>query len=139
MAYWLTSPQTISAYRAGIVHTAQIAWHLTSEYRWEVVASCPAFGTVAESADDAFEALCLVREQLEPYGWRLGVAGAQVDVWPSGQGRDQGGGRVAYRQGSPDLVEVFQPVDPETVTTVARQLEAAEIHYGGQMRATPRT
>src|SRR5690606_8616705 len=80
-------------------------------------------------ADDAFEALCLVREELEPYGWRIGVAGAQADVWPSGMARDQGGGQRAYRVTAEqvgELVGTFEPVPPATVVTVARQRAEAD-------------
>ena len=134
---WLTSPQLIRAARENIDHDATIEWHLTEDYRWAVSVVCTAFGTAEAQADDAFEALCLVREQLEPYGWRIGVAGSQRDVWPSGMARDQGGGKVAYRFESPDIVEVFEPVAPETVTTVSQQQAAAEAHYGGKMRTGP--
>lgn len=75
-------------------------------------------------ADDAFEALCRIRDELEPSGWRIGVAGAQRDVWPSGMSRDQGGGLVAYRMtagGAAGIVDTFEPVDPVTVTTIAEQ------------------
>lgn len=53
-----------------------------------------------------------------------GVVGAQADVWPSGMARDQGGGLRAVRVGEDrvgDLVDVFAPADPDTVTTVAAQ------------------
>lgn len=96
------------------------------------------FEAVEVHADDAFEALCLVREQLEPLGWRLGVAGAQVDVWPSGMARDQGGGLRAYRVTGGQvggLVDTFEPVDPATVTTVAKQQAAIERSFGAPMRA----
>ncbi|WP_232333730.1 hypothetical protein [Agromyces laixinhei] len=139
LPYWLTSPQLLRVSRESIVHDATIEWQLIEDYRWAVSIVCPAFGTAEARANDAFEALCLVREQLEPYGWRIGLAGSQVDVWPSGMARDQGGGLVAYRFDAPDLVEVFQPVDPETVTTVTEQQAAAEVHYGGRMREMPNT
>ena len=64
--------------------------------------------------------------------WRIGVAGAQADVWPSGMARDQGGGLRAYRMSSEqvgDLVDTFEPVDPATVTTVARQRAEADRLY----------
>ncbi len=138
MAPWLTSPQTIKVAREGIVDEAVVEWTLTEDYRWAVQITGPALGIIDAIADDAFEALCLVREQLEPHGWLIGVAGAQEDVWPSGMARDQGGGKVAYRFESPDVVEVFEPVDPQTVTTVAQQQAAAEMHYGGPMRDAPK-
>lgn len=134
MSHWLNSPQSIKVALDGQTHDATIEWNMTDDYRWAVTIASDEFHAVHEVADDAFEALCLARESLEPDGWLVGVAGAQVDVWPSGMARDQGGGKVAYRAGSPDLVEVFEPVDPATVTTVARQQAAAETHYGGRMR-----
>jgi hypothetical protein len=138
MAGWLTSPRSIHVSHDGTLHDATVQWDLLADYRWAVTINCPEFGTVHAEADDAFEALCVVREQLEPHGWRIGVAGAQVDVWPSGMARDQGGGKVAYRFGSPELVEVFASVDPATVTTVDVQEAAANAHYGGRMRAKPK-
>ena len=74
--------------------------------------------------NDAFEALCVIRGRLEPLGWRVGVAGAQVNVWPSGMARDQGGGLSAYRitaRGGEDVVDTFAPVDPATVAPLADQ------------------
>lgn len=82
------------------------------------------FDRVEAHADDAFEALCSVRKVLEPAGWRLGLAGAQPDVWPSGMCRDQGRGAVAYRmtpQQITDTVPTFEPADPATVVTVEEQ------------------
>ncbi|QNA94133.1 hypothetical protein G4G29_07000 [Microbacterium sp. Se63.02b] len=120
----MASPQSIRASRDGLVHEATVAWRLTDDHRWAVTISGRAFGTAEAVADDAFEALCIVREQLEPYGWRIGVAGAQVDVWPSGMARDQGGGLKVYRitaEHVEDLVDTFEPVDPSTATTVALQ------------------
>lgn len=91
---------------------------------WVVEIISAGFGTARADADDAFEALCIIREELEPFGWRIGVAGAQADVWPSGMARDQGGGLRAYRMTAErvgDLVDTFEPVDPETITTVTLQ------------------
>ncbi|MGW8482224.1 hypothetical protein ACWGJP_03755 [Microbacterium sp. NPDC055903] len=71
----------------------------------------------------------MVREELEPFGWRIGVAGAQADVWPSGMARDQGAGLKAYRitpEQVEKLVDTFEPVDPSTVTTVAVQRAETE-------------
>lgn len=65
-------------------------------------------------------------------GWRLELAGAQVDVWPSGMARDQGGGLRAYRwsnQQVEGLVDTFAPVDPATAATVDEQRLAADRIY----------
>lgn len=125
----LQSPQTIQVARDGIAREATVSWRLDESYSWVVEIRSVGFGTAEARADDAFEALCLIREELEPFGWRIGVAGAQMDVWPSGMARDQGGGLRAYRltsHGAADLVDTFEPVDPASVATVAEQRAAAE-------------
>lgn len=135
------SPQAIQLSKDGVVHVGSVTWQLTGDYRWTVSIACAAFDTVQALADDAFEALCLVREHLEPHGWRIGVVGAQLGVWPSGMARDQGGGKVAYRQEGGQvggLVDTFEPVDPSTVTTVAKQQADVERQHGGRMRASRR-
>ncbi|WP_223627540.1 hypothetical protein [Microbacterium sp. EST19A] len=127
----ITSPQTIQVSRDGVVHEATISWR-TEDRMWVVSIDSPAFAPVEERAFDAFEALCQVREKLEPEGWRIGVAGAQADVWPSGMARDQGGGLKAYRMTEEQvggLVDTFEPVDPATVTTVAEQRAEADRFY----------
>lgn len=119
----IQSPQSIRVARHGLEKHAVVAWHREGRY-WIVEITSSEFGTLRARESDAFKALCAVREQVEPLGWRVGVAGAQADVWPSGMGRDQGGGLTAYRtparQGE-KIVGTFQPVDPETTTTVAEQ------------------
>lgn len=119
----IASPQDITVSRAGASHPATVAWRRDGR-EYVVGIDSPAFDAVEERAADAFEALCRVRDRLEPDGWRIGVAGAQADVWPSGMARDQGGGLRAYRMTETqvgDLVDTFAPVDPASVTTVAEQ------------------
>ena len=136
-----TSPQQIRLSRDGTLHEATVSWWFDDdEYAVEIV--CDALGTSARSAyaSDAFEALCLLREELEPQGWRIGVAGARIDVWPSGMARDQGGGQVAYRwegRVPVDRVDTFAPADPATTVTVAEQQGAVETQAGAPMRAMP--
>lgn len=130
------APRTFRVSRDGVVHEATVSWRLEGAV-WIVTVESPELGSVEARADDAFEALCRVREQLEPAGWRLGVAGAQVDVWPSGMARDQGGGLRAYRltdKVAGPLVDTFEPVDPATVTTVADQQATAERFHGTRVR-----
>ena len=89
-----------------------------------VALTAAAIGEVEARETDAFEALCTVRGRIEPLGWRIGVAGAQVDVWPSGMARDQGGGLTSYRMtkaGAADIVDTFAPVELDTVVTLAEQ------------------
>ena len=120
--------RVIQVSRDGIVRDALVTWRF-ERTSWVVTIASAGFGTAEARADDAFEALCLIREELEPFGWSIGVAGAQADVWPSGMARDQGGGLRAYRltrEQVRDLVDTFEPVDPQTVTTVALQRAETE-------------
>ena len=117
----IASPQAIQVARDGLVRDASVAWRY-EQGTWVVEISSADFGTVEAREDDAFEALCRIRERLEPLGWRIGVAGAQADVWPSGMARDQGGGLSAYRMTAPGgVVDTFAPVDPSTVSALAEQ------------------
>jgi len=127
----ITSPQPITVGRDGVGHAATISWRHENR-RWVVAIDSPAFGSIEALANDAFEALGLVRDELEPDGWRIGVAGAQADVWPSGMARDQGGGLSACRMTEDrvgGIVDTFEPVDPATVTTVADQRAEADRLY----------
>lgn len=96
MSSMRTSPQAVRVAREGVVHDASLAWRHEQD-AWVVRIVSVVFDSIETRADDAFEALCFIRDVLEPGGWRIGVAGAQVDVWPSGMSRDQGGDLVAYR------------------------------------------
>ena len=122
------APAQIRVRRGEVESDAALAWRYEGG-AWIVTLTMDAGAQAFEaSADDAFEALCRVREQAEPDGWRVGVAGARHDVWPSGMARDQGGGLVAYRfcpAGVEGTVDTFAPVDPATATIVAVQRENA--------------
>jgi hypothetical protein len=86
------------------------------------------FGEKTGYGYDAFEALTKVRQQIEPDGWRVGLAGALPNVWPSGMARDMGSGLKAYvlvsgvRPKPEDLVDVFSAVSPAKAVDVATQL-----------------
>ncbi len=132
--------QSIEVLQAGAVHEAAISWWY-ADRKWSVRVESSEFDAIEKVADDAFEALCQVREQLEPKGWRLGMAGARADVWPSGMARDQGGGLQAYRlteQGAGELVDTFTPVDPATVTTLAEQKAETERLFDEMRRRSHR-
>jgi hypothetical protein len=119
----IQSPQNIRVSRGGLASDATVAWRY-DQGAWVVEITSPDFAPLEARENDAFEALCAIRDRIEPLGWRIGVAGAQLDVWPSGMARDQGGGLTAYRMteaGVTGVVDTFEPVDPATVTTVAEQ------------------
>ncbi|WP_285042124.1 hypothetical protein [Plantibacter sp. LMC-P-059a] len=140
MAAQLTSPQAIEVSLDGALHDASLSWRCVGHLDYVVNLSSAAFEPIEVHAEDAFEALCLIRETLEPQGWRIGVAGAQPGVWPSGMARDQGGGLVAYRltaAGVGGTVPTFEPVDPATVTTVRAQQAEAQRRLGGSVRHQP--
>lgn len=128
----IQSPQSIRIAREGEQAEAAIAWRY-EDRSWVVELKSPAFATVVARESDAFEALCTIRRQLEPNGWRIGVAGALPGVWPSGMARDQGGGLAVHRLEPGDLapyVDTFSPVDPADVTTVATQEAEADRVWG---------
>ena len=76
---------------------------------------------------DFFEALCRLREQLEPSRRVLVCYGASRNVWPSGMCRDMGTGLRAYRLTSgtqtsaEDLVDILATGPDVQPATVAEQ------------------
>ena len=94
----MTSDTTAIAMRRGdLTVRASLTWRREG-WRYAVTLSSDGFDPVEEVADDAFEALCRVRDHLEPRGWRIGVVGAQADVWPSGMARAWNGSITRTRQ-----------------------------------------
>ena len=123
----IVSPQMVRVRRDTDEIDATLAWRYV-DGGWAVSLELGDGRRFDERAADAFEALCRVRERLEVEGLRIGVVGAQIDVWPSGMARDQGGGLTAYRhgpQGVIGVVDTFTPADPTTAVTVAAQRAAA--------------
>ncbi len=98
--------------------------------RVELVADGPT-GTHVATGDDLFEALRVVRRDVEPHGWRLAVNGARRDTWPSGMLRDRAAGASVYvlppdPHRVPETVPTFGPAAEELLATVAEQEEAWE-------------
>ena len=83
-------------------------------------------------ADDMFEALVRIREQIEPQGWLVAVQGSRLDVFPTAMQREMAGGlnvqvmRMGEQARLGDVVETFAEADPSTLATVAAQRERAE-------------
>lgn len=76
---------------------------------------------------DYFEALCRIREEMEPLGLRPLCYGASRNVLPSGLARDMGGAIKAYKltlgkHGKlSDIVGIFDTGDDVEPVTVAEQ------------------
>ena len=100
------------------------------DHRFRIVASGPT-GVHRACADDLFEALLMVRREIEPAGWRLALNGARRDTWPSGMQRDMFEGGAVYVF-FPDTAKRLEPVgtfDPapkELLATVEEQEAAWE-------------
>jgi hypothetical protein len=76
---------------------------------------------------DLFEAMVMLRKELESRGALLLCAGARTDVFPSGMSRSMSGGRKAYvtklgfPTGRKDIIDIFDAADPKDVGTVEQQ------------------
>jgi hypothetical protein len=85
--------------------------------------------SIEAEATDFFEALCLIRRQLEPEGLMPFCYGASLNVFPSGMARDMGRGLKAYRMTKgaharmTDLVEIFE-AGPDVVPASVDAQEA---------------
>jgi len=92
-----------------------------------VLKLCLGSQTFNATASDYFEALCMIRRQLEPFGIRPACYGASLNVFPSGMARDMGGGLHAYRltlgQAGriEDLVSIFETGEDIQPATVEEQ------------------
>jgi len=84
-------------------------------------------GEVTGSGPDYFEALVVIRRQLERTGKLMCVYGASKNVWPSGMARSMGLGLKAYKMTkgkqalSRDLVSIFKSGPDVEPSTVAEQ------------------
>jgi hypothetical protein len=87
---------------------------------------------IQADADDLFEALVRIREQLEPQGWFVAVQGSRLDAFPSPTQREIAAGLSVYitRIGEPatpdDVAETFAVADPATLATVNAQRQHAQ-------------
>ncbi|MET4172984.1 hypothetical protein AB7645_39490 [Bradyrhizobium sp. 956_D2_N1_5] len=92
--------------------------------------TCTYRGKMIEAeAPDFFEALCLIRRQLEREGLIPFCYGASLNVYPSAMARDMGAGLKAYRMKKgvharmADLVEIFDTGPDVTPASVDAQEE----------------
>lgn len=76
--------------------------------------------------DDLFDALILLRNELEAMNCLLLCAGARPDVYPSGMSRGMSGGRMAYvceiGKSASIIVDIFSPALAQDVGTVEEQM-----------------
>lgn len=97
-----------------------------------------ATGRYEGEGEGYFEALCAVRTELEHDGFLPGLQGARASVYPSPMALSMGA-RRAYRltMGQPartkDLVDVFEPVDPQSVPWTNR-LAGTQTGFGVRKR-----
>ncbi|MDY0747748.1 hypothetical protein SNE35_24810 [Paucibacter sp. R3-3] len=96
------------------------ACNLELSYRGKVIAA---------SADDFFEALCMVRLGLESDGLLLFCYGSSLNVYPSGMARSMASGKVAYKMqegrhaSKSDLVSIYAEGPDVIPATVSQQRE----------------
>ena len=118
------SGRVVIAFRNGEEISAELDWHY-DDGKYQVAAVGP-WGRIIGHAADAFSALVEVRRALELQGWRLAVAGARRDTYPSGMARSSGGLRAyEMRPGSPasSTVDIFGDAPTELIGTVDEQEE----------------
>ena len=94
------SGRVVIAFRNGEEISAELDWHY-DDGKYQVAAVGP-WGRITGHAADAFSALVEVRRALEIEGWRLAVAGARRDTYPSGMARSSGGFRAYCMRCGPE-------------------------------------
>jgi hypothetical protein len=92
---------------------------------WRLTLLAPHRTWIAQGPD-LFEALRVLRRELDPQAIRLGCNGARRNAWASGMQRDMGEGRGVYlcelgAPGRPPHWDTLGPAPLEEVGTVAEQ------------------
>jgi hypothetical protein len=111
----------------GAQAAAELEW--TDRPPWSVVLRLPGADPIEESAGDLFACLLAVRRAASEIGWRVCVAGARTDAWPSRMSSQMGGAALVYVHalGRParneDLHPVFDDAPCEAVGSVEEQSE----------------
>ena len=99
----------------------------TLDRRYSLQITVPTLGHREVVDRDYFECLLVLREQLEPLGYRFLVNGARRNAWPSGMARDMAAGRSAYllelgkHDQRPPMVNIFEPADESDIALVDEQ------------------
>jgi hypothetical protein len=106
---------------------AELEW--SDRPPWSVVLRVPGAAPIEGSADDLFGCLAVVRREASRSGWRVCVAGARTDAWPSRMSSQMGGAALVYIHalGRParndDLRPVFDDAPCEAIGSVEEQAE----------------
>jgi hypothetical protein len=101
--------------------------HAPHAHYYTMIAALPDRAAIEVEAGDFFQALRLIRTELESDDIRLRCAGARRDVWASGMQRDMGMGLRAYiltiprTANRPEEVSIRDPAPDELLGTVAEQ------------------
>jgi hypothetical protein len=118
------SERQVRLHCSGVESTATLRWWQDGPHDYAVALDRPA-GELVGRGPDLFEALAEVRRRLEADGCLVAVQGARRDTFPSGMGRDMGGGAQVYvlRPGEPagELVGTFDDAPAELLGTVDEQ------------------
>ncbi|MBT2545074.1 hypothetical protein J7E99_31335 [Streptomyces sp. ISL-44] len=102
-------------------------WKLRAEEEGEscIELASPKGARWSATGDDLFEALKIVRLQIEPLGYLLLCNGARIDAHPSGMSREATGGRTLYllkaNRAARTRVFIFDRANLADVGTVADQ------------------
>jgi ADP-ribosyl-[dinitrogen reductase] hydrolase len=105
----------------------------TTEVPVSLALTSARLGTFSASADDLYEALILIRVELEKHAYRVLCNGARPNAWPSAMARQMGAARKVYllqpypvQVSMKDLVDIFAPAPYSEVVTVREQRAALE-------------
>ena len=85
---------------------------------------------------DIFECLLILRNQVEPYGFRLCCNASRRDAWVSGMLRDMGDGTLVYLlttrppdgSGGPETADTLGAAPPDEVVSLPEQLDWVAEH-----------
>jgi hypothetical protein len=107
------------------VTEAELQW--SERPPWHLVLRIPDVHPLEASADDLFACLAAIRQQAARIGWRICVAGARTDAWPSRMSSQMGGASLVYvhtmglQARAEDLRPIFDDTPCDAVGSVEQQ------------------
>jgi hypothetical protein len=122
--------RSVRVHSSGGPTEAELEW--TEHPPWRVVLRIPGMDPLQASADDLFGCLTAVRLEAEQEGWKVCVAGARTDAWPSRMSSQMGGAALIYihsiglpaRDG--DLCPIFADAPCDAIGSVEDQNQFRE-------------